>query len=652
LTTSTLQRLTLEVHPVTRRDVYALLLVLVVASAMRLGDLGRITHFQFDQGEHVIPVMDMLSGKGVPLLGQTSSTGLPHSPLTLYVLAPAYALWDNPQFVAVYISVLNVMGVGLLWLIAHRYFSPNVGLVTGLTYALSPWAVSFSSLIWVPNFVAPFILLGILLGLYGFVERKGWAQALSLPVFIVGVQMHPAAWLLLPVYLWIIWMGRRNIAPLAILTGVVLAALLLMPYVVGLRSLPSNESGGAISQILEHLNDLHLRDKALIYLTRMATGLGGPWVGTPGIGEYTIWLEFPTPITYSWLLVGVATVGGLVALWWRWRWRRWSLAMLVTLWAVVPYLLLVPNWIGVFPHYFVGSIPALCLLAAIGIEWLLSQLRESRQARAAVFGVFGAALLTQGIQYESFMRYADANYTELLPFPPIHYMLDVRSHLTPYHDVIISGGTSHKSGYSVWKAMLYNSAACVRELVIASGGIAVFPAEPFAVLTPPGALEAAAGDLYSTSSPVIVPMRTGEGVYRIDTFGTAPEWDGPTLAEIAPARFDNGATLAGYRLDSNRVYLEWRLGSAGSHDSQYFAHFLDTNGEKVGQQDASFWPTHYWCPGDRVITWIDATIPENTATLRVGMYALEGDHFMNSSVLDDAGNPAAGWVDIPLRVPN
>ena len=57
----------------------------------------------------------------------------------------------------------------------------TVALLAGLTYALNPWAILYSRKIWAQDFHTPFVLLGLGLGLYGFIEGKRWAQAACLP---------------------------------------------------------------------------------------------------------------------------------------------------------------------------------------------------------------------------------------------------------------------------------------------------------------------------------------------------------------------------------------------------------------------------------------------------------------------------------------
>lgn len=622
-----------------RRALLPLLVILVLAAWLRMGDLARVTSYQFDQAQLSLLAMEMIDGERFPLTGITSSAGLPNSPMTVYVLALPYLFTDNPQIVTLMIGAWNVFGVGLLWYLAYRYFTPTIALVAGLAYALHPFAVYYGRSIWAQDFHTPIILLGLLFALRGFWEGRRWAQTAALPVLLIGIQIHYAAWTLLPVYLWVVWRGRRAIAFRSLGASVILGMLTLVPFGLGLLQAGESAAASAVD-VGDRLDSLVARDKALIYAARLATGLGGPWVGMPTVGNVSVWLDFPNPVTYLWLIVGVSVVGGLVLVWSHGR--EW--ALLMWLWAVLPIAVFVPNWTGVFPHYFVPNLPAFALLSGVAVAALAG---TGAIRKAVLLAVFSAILLTQGLQFWGFLRFAGATNTNLQS-TPVNYLLAARAELRQHDDIVIVGATPSDSGYFIWYPLLREDARCIRELVIADGGVALFPAQQFAVVTPPGALDPATGDLYHTSDPTLVAMRGDEEPYRIDLFESAPAWAEDQLTEIAPAQFDNGVSLTGYRLTDERIYLAWRLPGRGEQGYSYFAHFLNAAGEKVGQRDASYYPARFWCQDDRLITWVDAEVPADTATLRVGMYIQQNDFFYNASLLDDAGNPVGLWVDIPL----
>jgi 4-amino-4-deoxy-L-arabinose transferase-like glycosyltransferase len=627
---------------ITGRDVIALLFVLIVAAGVRMFDGGRITGYAYDQSTLSSLALDFATGRDLPFVGIESSAGVPNSPMTVYVLAIPYLFTHDPQAVAMWIAAFNVTGVGLLWLIAFRYFNPLVAFLAGLAYALHPHAIHYSRSIWAQDYHTPIFLAALFLALYGFLEGKRWAQIFVLPLLFVAMQIHYAAWALLPLFIWIIWTGRRNIRWGALTLSVVLAALTLVPFLIGISQ--SSETSQTALAVADQLDNLTLRNKALLYMARLFTGLGGPWVGMDLIGVYDVVLETPTVVSMLWLLVGAVTVLGFVVVWWRWG-VFYGVALF--LWAIFSFLVFVPNWTGVYPHYFVPILPGLALLAGIGIEWLATRVRSTGLIPATVSSLFVGVFITQGATYLSYINEVDTTVAAQKG-TPVHYLLNVRDALTSYSDVIISGGVTGYSGQPVWEPLLRDTATCVRELVIAAGGVAIFPAQPFAVITPPDALEPATGNLYRTESPQFISLRPDEGAYRIDTFDVAPAWDGPELHPQQLARFANGVELTGYAMQDSRVTLRWKLPAASDRGYQVFVHFLDANGEKIGQQDASFYPSHFWCAGDEIITWIDADIPAETRGVNIGMYSFIGEQPVNSDIVDDAGNAVLPWVNIQL----
>ncbi len=633
------------VNCITRRDLLGLGLVLLIATILRLGEPGMV-EFLHDEAYLSLLAQDMVAGGPIPLTGIPSSVGIPNPPVSLYIMAIPYALSSSPVFATMFIAALNVISVGLLWWIAHRYLGRRVALLAGLTYALNPWAVLYSRKIWAQDFHTPFVLLGLLLALCGFIEGKRRAQAASLPVLFIAFQIHFAAWALLPLYLGLLWSGRKRVSRFALGMSLVLAAAALIPFLIGLSS-TLEEAPYRISNAFDGQGStLTIGPDALVHLARLATGLGlESWVAPRQQADLIS--EVPTPVVL-WLVIGAALLVGLVVIW-KAKPQQFF-ASLLTLWVMTPLLVFTPTWTEVYPHYFTASIPALCLLAAIGTAWLAAILPSKPYSQTVVIAAFGLILLTQGFWWRGLLRYLDTTSTPGGYGTPIHYVLAVRDVLARYDDVVVvSDGFEalYDQEPAAWPVLLRDSADCVR--VITGDGIAVFPDHPFAVLVAPNAPEHPVEDLYLTDAPMTFPLRPAAGVYTIHDFDDAPPWSGPALTAIVPVQFDSGAQLTGYRLEASRMYLEWRLPGPVAKDYHSFGHFLNASGEKLKQRDSILWPGRFWCEGDRLITWTEIELPAGVETLRVGLYAFERSGFVNSSVLDEAGNPVASWADIALR---
>lgn len=647
---------TLTLNAVKRRDLLTLGLILLIAAILRLGEPS-IVEFLHDEAMLSLMALDVLDSGDLPLTGINSSVGIPNPPISVYVMMIPYALSGDPLFATLFIAALNVIGVGLLWGIAHRYLHPTTALIAGLTYAVSPWAILYSRKIWAQDYHTPFVLLAVLLGLYGFIEGKRWAQALCLPVLLLGLQIHFAAWALLPLWLVLLWVGRRRLSWIAVLISIILAGLTLLPYLTALLNLLQTDPVRVTNALTSDGRGagLSLSSDALTYYARLATGYGlETWIAPQNQADL---LNAVPPPPLLWFIIGGFMLIGLLGsvIWQRTR----PYAALLLAWVLLPLVLFTPTWTAIYPHYFIASIPAFCLLAGVGVAWLLHLLQTHAQqvimprfSRGIVLAAFCVLLLLQALWWRGALRFVDVVYTPPEGFgTPFHYLQAVRTALGDTRDVlVVSDGywLLYDQEPVIWSVMLHRSAECVR--TITGDGVAVFPNHPFSVLVAFNAPEERLRGLYETGEPLHFPLRAGEGEYLLYTYDAAPEWDGPPLTSIQPVQFENGAQLTGYALTANRMYLRWSLPGRVARDYQYFGHFLDANGERIGQRDSSLWPGRYWCVGDTLITWGESDLPQATQTLRVGMYTLEpGGGFRNSSIVDNAGNLVGTWVDIPLE---
>jgi hypothetical protein len=199
---------------------------------------------------------------------------------------------------------------------------------------------------------------------------------------------------------------------------------------------------------------------------------------------------------------------------------------------------------------------------------------------------------------------------------------------------------------AVWPVLLHRSAECVRTL--SGQGVAVFPAGGFAALTAPDAPENALNNLYRQPGEISFPLRPGEGHYVLNFFPDGIQWPEAPLTAIDLAHFGSGVQLTGYRLTPTMLYLGWLLPGPVEADYHYFAHFVDSTGEKRGQTDSVMLPGRSWCKADRLLTWAAIERPPDTDTLRIGLYTLQGGRFINDSLLDANENPVNSWIDIPL----
>jgi 4-amino-4-deoxy-L-arabinose transferase-like glycosyltransferase len=110
------------------------------------------------------------------------------------------------------------------------------------------------------------------------------------------------------------------------------------------------------------------------------------------------------------------------------------------------------------------------------------------------------------------------------------------------------------------------------------------------------------------------------------------------VPNLAGARFDQLATLRGYRLsdttvragESLDIELYWEVNNQPPGNFVFFVHLIDETGALVAQRDThpgtGNFPTSFWRPGDRFVDSVRLHLPETaytpvTATLSIGLTA-------------------------------
>ena len=641
-----------------RPDLMQLMLIVSVAAVLRFHRSDVVEYFH-DDAMLTTLALELVSGFGIPTAGILSSTGIPNSPASVYIMAIPYSFSADPQFAVHFVMLLNVVGVALLWLLARVHFGLRAAFVAGLVYAINPWAVLFSRKIWAQEIHTPFILLGLLLLLHGFWQRRDDAsrrfsrllsQTLSLPILLFGLQIHFAAWALLPVIPLVIWQGRRQISWRATIMGMLLSIMILLPYARGLTQTLDSDPY-RISDAMQRSLDknISLNAGSLEDLTMLASGIGlESWLAPAQ--QKLISSHYPALWWLSILLL-IPFVVGLVT---SYR-RQPQWAPVLIIWSFLPALLLLVNWTQAYNHYFIPSIPAFALLIGLGIHHLLERSSAKRSLRLAIWCCLLVIWANQLLYMRAALNYVAEQHITYPGFTtPLSKLDPLREKLRQADDVvIISQGMSWNLHHevAVWDTLLWDDAACVRTLL--GDGYAVFPDHAFSVIIAPDAPAQPANELYATAQPEHFPMRKGSVGYVLHRWDQAPEWTGTSINAIDPVHFDNGVILIGYAVRDDEITLDWRLpGQQVGHDFQYSAQLFDVAGQRVAQLDASFWHGRHWCENDRFLTWGPIMVESQASKLTIAMYRLgtgaQAGQIYNAHVLDELGNPQGQSAEIQL----
>ncbi|MCC7371068.1 MAG: glycosyltransferase family 39 protein [Chloroflexi bacterium] len=323
---------------------------------------------------------------GPALTGPMTSWGVPDPPGSVYLLLPAALAASSASAGVVLVGLLNVLAVALTYLLTRRFLGPGVALAAGLLFAANPWAVYYSRRSWAE--IVPLFTIVALWAAYEVVvqRRARWAVAffvalaVQVQIRILSLIYGPAALLTLLLWPWR-WGVRWPAA------GILLGTLLTVPYLswVGLH-------WAEVSARLEDGNrgvGLAPRNGAIELVLWSASGFGL----LPAVSDIAPWLNpFGQAGRVVLLLVGALLAAGLgmaITAAAR-RTPGWEARLLPAIWLVLPSLTLIGQSSSVYLHYLVALSPAVFMVMALPLGWLL---QGPRRPLAGLGGLLLASLL-------------------------------------------------------------------------------------------------------------------------------------------------------------------------------------------------------------------------------------------------------------------
>lgn len=631
----------------------ALFIIVLVAALLRLGAPG-ITEFKRDEANLSQLALDMAHGRDLPLLGISSSVGVPNPPLNIYLFALPYTVDSTPITATLFVGALNVLAVMLASGFARRYYGPVAGIITGILYATSPWAVIYSRKIWAQDLLPPFVVLTVFTGLLGYGENKRWAQLAHWPLLLITVQLHYGAFTLIPLSGLMLLLRRKSIKWRKLGVGFLLAALTLIPVLIGAIQddmLTVDTLNDGLDQT-EHQRTISTTSLDYARLTIAGTNIHS----LAGPEQFEIYLD-SVPDVY-WLF-DLLPLGVLIAAGWiLWRLLRMKTAQstpdaVLLAWLALPIIAFTWEWTDVAPHYMIPLMPAAFILIGAGGE-AINALDLPVIARRVTLGITGSlVLLIAGLQILLFVKLIDFLDTHSTPDgfgTPLHYLLDARQTIfdqQPAEVIIISDQelAPYDEIPAVWGVLLdgvpdVRFVDGTRTILVPAADPADNTLElvywsPDLLTCAPTACPGDEFELRPSETPLIVRPTSTPNIQ---------------FAAIEPVRLANEAYLTGYATDvPNGIILRWELRAPTSADYLTFVHVLDADGTKLDQADRPVWPGRYWRAGDTLWLWYEVDVPPAAVEIYTGMYLIEEGTYRNAEVLDENGAYVGQGATITLR---
>jgi hypothetical protein len=617
--------------------------VLFFAAYLRLGSPG-VVEYKSDEASLSQLALDLTHGRSFPLLGISSSVGIPNAPVNVYVLAIPYLFSDNPLHATQYVGLLNVIAIGFTYVLVRRYCGVAIALVVALMFAANPWAIAFSRKIWAQNMLPVFVVATVGTGIEGFIGGKRWAVLAHLPLLVLTGQIHYGTFVLIPVTLYLLWHGRRHL-PRLFWLSLLISVILVLPYATGILRAGWGK-WDAVADLGEQGQRLAITDDAIHGAALLISGneihaLAGPEKYRDFLG--TVPDAYPLFDVLAWAVL-------LSSLWlivrgFHHRDARTPVDLTLLIWLIAPILAFSVSWTPFHIHYLIPGLPAAFAVLGFAVHDLWQALSANwTGVRNIVFGLAGLGLGTilslQIWVWLGLLDFVDVHATPGGFGTPLHYLLDVREGIlepSPKQALISVNADGQRA---VWATLLYD----VPSVRFEESATHVYPPQPTVLLT----------DQCNATDHLFV-LREDEGCYAIETRSIA-DFDDSGFRHISadspPIRFANGVELVAYRWQTNSqmcLSLAWRIEGLAYEDFMFAIHLFDAQENRIAVADGLSWEGHFWQPGDLVVRdFCPPPVDGAVVSARIGMYTYEDGNFYGVDLLDAQGIPIGQMVTLPL----
>ncbi|MBP9817645.1 glycosyltransferase family 39 protein [Candidatus Shapirobacteria bacterium] len=180
---------------------WLLILILLISGFARLYKIGDYMEFLGDQGRDAVIARDFLKNGNLFFIGpQTSIGNMYLGPFYYYLfVVPGLILTNfNPIGPSIIVAIFGIATVYLIYWFASRYLNKSTAYFASSLYAISPVIIKYSNFSWNPNIMPFFALVFVISIIKSTIDSKPKYLLLATLSFIVCLNSHFLALLLLP----------------------------------------------------------------------------------------------------------------------------------------------------------------------------------------------------------------------------------------------------------------------------------------------------------------------------------------------------------------------------------------------------------------------------------------------------------------------
>jgi hypothetical protein len=640
--------------------------ILLLALFLRVRGL-ETTGLWGDQAFTLNTAMRWVNGGDIPLAANKSSVGFLNPPMIEYLYAAALWVWPDILSVSWLTLLGGLLAVGLTGWVTGRIFGARAGLWAMLTFAVAPWAVFWSQLIWNQTMVPAFATLA-LGGLLLYLVEKPRAIYLicAFAAASAMTQVHPGTTIQVGTMGVALLIFRRRVRWSHVAWSALAFIVLYLPFIAyqfGTNWADLTTIGGIAGQDATFSN-------AALLLSLDLVRVQGLFRAVPQTDFYDILAA----VLFT--LLVLLTLWRGFALWRKAREEQGHSVMLppgsvavliIVLWFVMPLLFYWRSGVYLQNYYLIGQWPAQFMFFGIGLDtaqravarWAADAKRPSarRLGQAAVWLLPIPLLAVLAFQLRFTLAYQDARAAGDGPTFQVRH---ARSAIAQANELLAANPECRLVAVGVGHQVENSNLALLQaftdpdRIMLADGDLGLPLPAPCAIYLNARPGSPAGFWLEATAEPL-----PDAGVAVKDEVWPFYRWTAESPSETSGApTWTNGVALVGYfRGEPARgrpldMALTWEI--VGSPDGQAYhfgAYLLGEDDQVMGQQDGPGFDSVQWREGDRFITWFLLPVPDDLpgGTYRTAVALYSWPDVVRVPLIDGTTTAFLETIELPPR---
>ena len=609
-----------------------------------------------DQSFTLNTAMRWVNGGAIPLAANKSSVGVMNPPMIEYLYAAALRAWPDILSVAILTMMAGMVAVVAAAWSTHKVFGKRAAFWTVLLFAVNPWSVFYSQLIWNQTLVPVFssLTLACLLA-YFAVEQRPAYLILSFVWAACMTQVRPGSSVQLLTMGLICALFWRKLRAWPLIAGVITFVLLYVPFLMYERGVgwidvqatlelarqpaPFSLAAVLVSTDLLHTQGLLRVVKHAIEFDNLATVLLAlSLIYALGAGFRALALRRRTP--------GMA--------------REATGLYILLLWFILPLLFYLRSSHYLQVYYLIGQLPAHFILIGVCLDSAQRRLEQTarriqrrtvqRAVQVIAWTILPLPLLALAgwqcafnVKFQDHRFESDTGLTQIRHVrAAIHTSRQLLSEYPACDLVVVSEGHNVETS----RLALLHEFVSPERVLLADGRFAVPIPAPCAIYLDAWPGSRASRWLAHVASPfpsATVKVHNETWIfYDLTAEERARAIENPIASwtsGVSLLEYTRGDVRAGTRLP---LTLTWIVETTSPEVTYHAgAYLLTPDNQAVAQSDGPGFDSIQWRAGDTFITWFDIPVPPDLAPgtyqIAVAWYTWPGLERVN---LTTGGNTA------------